>query len=807
MSEQAAATTEERIEKLQGLGCARKRVEDARFTQGKGNYVDDVKLPGMVFGDFVRSPYGHARITGIDKDAALAAPGVLAVLTAEDLKPLNLHYMPTLAGDVQAVLADGKVLFQGQEVAFVVAEDRYAAADGVELVEVGYEALPALTDANRAMDEGAPVLREDIADKTEGAHGPRRHPNHIFTWEAGDRAATEQALADAEVVAEERIVYQRVHPCPLETCGCVASMDKVNGKLTLWGTFQAPHAVRTVASLITHIPEHNIRIVSPDIGGGFGNKVGVYPGYLCAAVASIVLGRPVKWIEDRMENLSATAFARDYHMTGKIAATRDGRITGLWCHVLADHGAFDACADPTKFPAGFFNICTGSYDVPTAWVEVDGVYTNKAPGGVAYRCSFRVTEASYFIERMVDVLARKLDVDPAELRRRNFIAKEQFPYTSALGWEYDSGDYHAALDKALAAVDYPGLRAEQKAAREAFARGETRTLMGIGVAFFTEIVGAGPVKNCDILGLGMFDSCEIRIHPTGSAIARLGTISQGQGHATTFAQILASEIGIPADRITVEEGDTDTAPYGLGTYGSRSTPVAGAATAMAGRKIRAKAQMIAAYLLEVHEDDLEWDADRFQVKGNPERVKTMAEIAFAAYNQAIPGLEPGLEAVSYYDPPNMTYPFGAYVCVVDVDVDTGVTEVRRFYALDDCGTRINPMIIEGQVHGGLTEALAIAMGQEIAYDETGNVSGASLLDFYLPTAVETPAWETDFTTTPSPHHPIGAKGVGESPNVGGVSAFSNAVNDAFAHLGLTHAQMPHDHWRVWETAERLGLHG
>ena len=806
MSEQTA-TTEERIEKLQGLGCARKRVEDARFTQGKGNYVDDVKLPGMVFGDFVRSPYGHARIGGIDKEAALAAPGVLAVLTAEDLKPLNLHYMPTLAGDVQAVLADEKVLFQGQEVAFVVADDRYAAADAVELVEVEYEELPALTDANRSMDEDAPVLREDIADKAEGAHGPRRHPNHVFTWEAGDRAATEQALAGAEVVAEELIVYQRVHPCPLETCGCVASMDKVNGKLTLWGTFQAPHAVRTVASLITNIPEHNIRIVSPDIGGGFGNKVGVYPGYICAAVASIVLGRPVKWIEDRMENLSATAFARDYHMSGKIAATRDGRITGLQCHVLADHGAFDACADPTKFPAGFFNICTGSYDVPSAWVEVDGVYTNKAPGGVAYRCSFRVTEASYFIERMVDVLARKLDMDPAELRRRNLIPKDRFPYTSALGWEYDSGDYHAALDKALAAVDYPALRAEQKAGREAFARGETRSLMGIGVAFFTEIVGAGPVKNCDILGLGMFDSCEIRIHPTGSATARLGTISQGQGHATTFAQILASETGIPADRITVEEGDTDTAPYGLGTYGSRSTPVAGAATAMAGRKIRAKAQMIAAYLLEVHEDDLEWDADRFQVKGNPERAKTMAEIAFAAYNQAIPGLEPGLEAVSYYDPPNMTYPFGAYVCVVDVDVDTGVTDVRRFYALDDCGTRINPMIIEGQVHGGLTEALAIAMGQEIAYDETGNVYGGSLLDFFLPTAVETPTWETDFTTTPSPHHPIGAKGVGESPNVGGVSAFSNAVNDAFAHLGLTHAQMPHDHWRVWETAERLGLHG
>jgi carbon-monoxide dehydrogenase large subunit len=807
MNDQTPPTREERVQKLQGLGSSRKRVEDVRFTQGKGNYIDDIKLPGMLFGDFVRSPYGHARITSIDKAAALAVPGVVAVLTAEDLKPLNLHYMPTLAGDVQAVLADEKVLFQGQEVAFVVAENRYIAADAVELVEVDYEELPVIVDAFKAMADDAPVLREDIKDKTEGAHGPRRHHNHIFHWEQGDKEGTERALAEAEVVVEELITYQRVHPCPLETCGCVASMDKINGKLTLWGTFQAPHAVRTVASLITNIPEHKIRIVSPDIGGGFGNKVGVYPGYICATVASIVTGVPVKWIEDRIENLTATAFARDYHMTGKIAATKDGKITGLWCHVLADHGAFDACADPTKFPAGFFHICTGSYDIPVAYCGVDGVYTNKAPGGVAYRCSFRVTEAAYMIERMIDILARKLEMDPAEVRMKNFIQKEQFPYTSALGWEYDSGDYQTAMEKCMTAVDYQGLRAEQAANRAAFDRGETRTLMGVGVAFFTEIVGAGPVKNCDILGLGMFDSCEIRIHPTGTATARIGTISQGQGHATTFAQIIASEIGFPADDITLEEGDTDTAPYGLGTYGSRSTPVAGAATAMAGRKIRAKAQMIAAYLLEVHEGDLEWDIDRFQVKGNPEAAKTMKEIAFASYNQAIPGLEPGLEAVSYYDPPNMTYPFGAYVCVVDVDVDTGVVEVRRFYALDDCGTRINPMIIEGQIHGGLTEALAIAMGQEISYDEIGNVKGASLMDYYLPTAVETPHWETDFTETPSPHHPIGAKGVGESPNVGGVPAISNAVIDAFAHKGITHAPMPHDQWRVWKMAQQLGLTG
>lgn len=802
-------TREERVDNLKGLGCSRKRVEDARFTQGKGNYVDDIKLDGMLFGDFVRSPYAHARIKSVNSEAALKVPGVLAVLTADDLRPLGLHWMPTLAGDKQMVLADGKVLFQGQEVAFVVAEDRYAAADGIEAVEVEYEELPVLVNPHEALKSDV-VLREDLVAEDgslpDGAHGPRKHHNHIFTWEAGDREPTEEVLANADVVVEQEMYYHRTHPCPLETCGCVASMDKVNGKLTLWGTFQAPHAIRTVVSLISGIEEHNIRVVSPDIGGGFGNKVGAYPGYVCSVVASIVTGKPVKWIEDRMDNLMTTAFARDYHMTGKISATKEGKITALKCNVVADHGGFDACADPTKFPAGFMNICTGSYDIPTAFLEVDGVYTNKAPGGVSYRCSFRVTEAVYLIERMIEVLAIELNMDAAELRRINFIKKEQFPYKAALGWEYDSGDYHTAWDKALKTVDYAGLRAEQAQRVADFKAGKTRSIMGIGLSFFTEIVGAGPVKNCDILGLGMFDSCEIRIHPTGSAIARLGTISQGQGHATTFAQILASEIDLPADSITIEEGDTDTAPYGLGTYGSRSTPVAGAATAMAGRKIRAKAQMIAAYLLEVHDNDVEFDVDRFVVKGAPEKFKTMKEIAFAAYNQAIPGLEPGLEAVSYYDPPNMTYPFGAYVCVMDIDVDTGVTDIRRFYALDDCGTRINPMIIEGQVHGGLTEALAVTLGQEIAYDKQGNVKTGTLMDFFLPTAWEVPNYETDFTVTPSPHHPIGAKGVGESPHVGGVPCFSNAVQDAFRPFGNKHTNMPHDHWRIWQMASKLGMH-
>ena len=656
------------------------------------------------------------------------------------------------------------------------------------------------------MDEGAPILREDIKDKKDGAHGPRNHHNHIFNWQVGDRELTDVAFAKAEVSTKDLLSYQRVHPCPLETCQCVVSFNKITGDLTIYGTFQAPHVIRTVVALISSIPEHKIHVIAPDIGGGFGNKVGAYPGYICAAVASIVTGVPVKWVEDRIENLSTTSFARDYHMTTEIAATRDGRVTGLRVHILADHGAFDACADPSKWPAGFANIITGSYDFPVAHLSVDGVYTNKAPGGVAYRCSFRVTEVAYAIERAMDIMAQKLGLDPVDFRVKNFIKREQFPYNSALGWEYDSGDYHTAMQKALDATDYHKLREEQRAKQEAFKRGETRELMGIGVAFFTEIVGAGPSKNCDILGIAMFDSCEIRIHPTGKGIARMGTKSQGQGHETTWAQIIATEIGIPADNIAVEEGNTDTAPYGLGTYGSRSTPVAGAAIAMAARKIKAKAQMIAAYMLEVHEGDLEWDVDRFSVKGNPEAFRTMSQIAWAAYNKIPPGMEPGLEAVSYYDPPNMTFPFGAYICVMDIDVDTGVHKVRRFYALDDCGTRINPMIIEGQVHGGCTEGYAIAMGQEIVYDEDGNVKGASFMDYFLPTAVETPHWETDYTVTPSPHHPIGAKGVGESPNVGSVPCFANAVNDAFKFAGSTHISMPHDAYRIWQAAEDLGLH-
>jgi aerobic carbon-monoxide dehydrogenase large subunit len=796
------APLQDREAALMGMGDSRLRKEDARFIQGKGTYVDDIKMPNMVYMDIVRSPLAHARIKAIHKEEALKIPGVLAVLTAEDLKPLKLHWMPTLAGDVAAVLADEKVHFQMQEVAVVVAETRYAAADGKEAVWVEYEELDVVIDPLSALKPDAPVLREDLVGKTEGAHGKRNHPNEIFTWTAGDKVAADLAFEKADIIVSQDMMYPRVHPCPLETCGCVASFDPIKGDLTTYITSQAPHVVRTVVSMLSGIPESKVRIISPDIGGGFGNKVGIYPGYVCAIVASIVLGRPVKWVEDRIENLSSTAFARDYHMSGELAATSDGKIQGLRVNVLADHGAFDACADPSKFPAGFFHICSGSYDIPAAHCSVKGVYTNKAPGGVAYRCSFRVTEAVYLIERMVDVLAQKLNMDKAEIREKNFIQKEQFPYTSAFGFEYDSGDYQRALTQVLDAVDYKGLRAEQAAKR---ADPNSPTLMGIGLVTFTEVVGAGPSKICDILGIGMFDSCEIRVDPTGSAIARMGTISQGQGHQTTYAQIIATELGISSEVIQVEEGDTNTAPYGLGTYGSRSTPVAGAAIAMASRKIHAKAKKIAASLLEVSEADLEWEVDRFKVRGNDDKFKTMKDISWAAYHQPPEGLEPGLEAVHYYDPPNFTFPFGIYLAVVDIDRSTGETKIRRFYALDDCGTRINPMIIEGQIHGGLTEGFAVAMGQLLSFDAQGNIQGNSLMDYFIPTAVETPHWETDHTVTPSPHHPIGAKGVAESPHVGSIPTFTAAMVDAFAHVGVTHIDMPHTAFRTWKELKKNNL--
>lgn len=773
-----------------GFGHSVKRKEDARFLRGRGNYIEDIKFPGMLWLDIVRSPFAHAKIKSINKEKALATPGVAAVITGADLVPYKLAWMPTLMSDQQMVLPVETVMYYAQEVAAVIATSRYAAADGVAAVDVDYEPLTPLMDPYKSLDPETPVIRED------------KKSNRIWHWEVGNRAAVDDEMENADVVVSQDIYIPRIHVASMETCGCVAKWDPVEGHLTLYMTTQAPHAIRTVLALVTGhlgLMEHKIRVISPDIGGGFGGKVPVYPGYVLATAASVLTGAPVKWIEDRTENLQADSFARDYHVHSELSSTKDGKITGMKMKVLADHGAFDSAANPSKFPAGLFSIATGSYDFQKAFVEVDGVYTNKPPGGVAYRCSFRVTEAVQAIECIVDSLAHKLQMDPADLREMNFIKPEQFPYKSATGWEYDSGNYKGALDKAKAIIGYDALREEQKEKR---AKGE---LMGIGVSTFTEIVGAGPSHTFDILGIKMFDSAEIRIHPTGKVIARLGTKSQGQGHETTYAQIIAEELGIPEDDVAVEEGDTDTAPYGLGTYASRSTPTSGAATAVAARKIKDKARKIAAYLLEAREDDLEWEKGKFYVKGAPDRAKTIQEIAFAAYTNHPLGMEAGLEAVDYYDPPNLTFPFGAYICVVDIDRGTGQVKIRRFVAVDDCGTIINPQIVDGQIAGGLTMGMAPALLEEIVYDENGQNLTGSFSDYLLPTSMETPKWEMDKTVTPSPHHPFGAKGVGESATVGAPPAIVNAVVDALSHLGVTNIDIPMTPPKVWAVLKEKGV--
>lgn len=772
------------------LGQSIKRIEDDRFLAGRGNYIEDIKLPNMLHMAVLRSPYAHARINSIDTSEAEALPGVVAVVTGELLAQHNLAWMPTLSGDTQAVLATDKVRMQGQEVACVVAEDRYVAHDALELIDVDYEPLPPVVNPFAALEEGAPIIRDDKEGQSD---------NRVYHWEAGDADATEEAFLEAHKVITLDTHYPRSHPSPLECCGCVADLNPASHRATIYMTSQAPHAIRTVFAMVTGLPEQNIQIISPDIGGGFGNKVPVYPGYVVATAASLLLGRPVKWIEDRTGNLISTGFARDFHMRGELAVAKDGRMLGVRVKMLSDQGYAYADAQPSKFKAGLFHIVTGSYDMPAAHVVCDGAYTNKAPGGVAYRCSFRVTEASFLIERLVSNAAQELGMDPAELRRKNFIKPEQFPYTSATGFVYDSGDYEAAMDLALGKAGYAELRAEQQRRRA-----EGGMLLGIGMATMTEVLGAGPSRDYDILGIKMFDSAELRVHPTGKAILKLGVRHQGQGHETTFAQIVAHELGIPPTDILVQEGDTDNTPYGLGTYASRSTPVAGAATSMVARTLREKARKIAAYLLEVSEDDLEWEHDRFSVKGAPSQAKTIQEIAFAAYTNHPLGMEAGLEGVHYYDPPNLTFPFGTYVVVVEVDPETGEWTPVHVVAVDDCGVRINPMIVEGQIMGGLTEGYAMSAMQEISFDTDGNCIGSNFMDYLLPTAWETPHFDLGETVTPSPHHPLGCKGVGESATVGSPAAFVNAVVDALSHLGVTNIDMPVTSSKVWEAIQGTG---
>ena len=772
--------------KIGGLGSSRKRVEDNRFIRGRGNYVDDVVLPGMLYMEILRSPLAHAKIKSIDTSAAYAIPGVRMVMTGEMMAARNLAWMPTLSYDTQAVLATDKVRFQGQEVCAVIADDPYIARDGVEAIVVDYEPLPPIVNPEQAKAPDAPLIRDDKVGQND---------NVVFDWEVGDREGTDRAFAEADKISTISMHYPRSHPSPIEPCGSIADYDRSTSKLTVYMTTQAPHIIRAAVSLVAEIPEHMIRIISPDLGGGFGNKVPVYPGYVMSILASILLEKPVKWIEDKTGNLISTGFGRDVYLKGEMALRNDGKILGVRMHTDSDHGAFFSDAQPSKFKIGLMHSAFACYDVPTAHLTAQGVYTNKAPGGVAYRCSFRVTEAMYFQERMVQAAADDLGMDQAEFRRINLVKDDDFPKRTPFGFLTDSGQYEKCLQIGLDAIGYDDFKQQQEEARK---RGR---LLGIGISTMTEPLGAGNSREYDILGIKMFDSAELRVHMTGKAILRTGAKTQGQGHETTWAQIVAHELGIPAEDIIVEEGDTDTAPFGMGTYASRSTPVAGAAVSMVSRKIRAKARKIAAHLLEVSDEDIEWELGRFYVRGAQDRGVTIQECAMAAYSNVPDGMEPGLENNAYYDPPNLTWPFACYIATVEVDPETGVWDVLRLVAVDDCGVRINPMIVEGQIMGGLTEAYAMANMQFITFDEDGNCVGSNYMDYLLPTAWETPGFELHEVVTPCPHHPIGAKGIGEFATVGGPAAFVNAVMNAVSHLGVRNIDMPLLPDRVYEAVQ------
>lgn len=769
--------------KIGGMGASRRRVEDNRFIRGKGNYVDDIVLTDMLHMEILRSPVAHARIKSIDVSKAWDTPGVRLVLTGEMMAARNLAWMPTLSYDTQAVLATDKVRFQGQEVCAVIADDPYIAKDACAKIVVEYEILPAIVNPLQAADPASVLIRDD----KENQPG-----NKVFDWEIGDKAGTDKAFAAADKISKIELHYPRTHPSPLECCGSIADYDRATGKLTVYMTSQAPHIVRAAVALVAELPEHQIRIVSPDIGGGFGNKVPIYPGYVISILASILTEKPVKWIEDKTGNLISTGFGRDVYLKGELALRKDGRILGVRMNTISDHGAFFSDAQPSKFKIGLMHSAFACYDIPVAHMMSTGYYTNKAPGGVAYRCSFRVTEAMFFQERMVQAAADDLGMDQAEFRRINFVKDDEFPHRTAFGFLTDSGQYGKCLEIGLEAIGYKNF-AKEKA--EAASRGR---LLGIGISTMTEPLGAGNSREYDILGIKMFDSAELRVHMSGKALLRTGAKSQGQGHETTWAQIVTHELGIPAEDIVVEEGDTDTAPFGMGTYASRSTPVAGAAVAMVARKIRAKARKIAAHLLEVSEEDIEWELGRFYVRSNQDRGVTIQECAMAAYSNMPDGMEPGLENNAYYDPPNLTWPFACYIAKVEIDPETGVWDVLQFVAVDDCGVRINPMIVEGQIMGGLTEAYAMANMQYITYDEEGNCIGANYMDFLLPTAWETPGFELYEVVTPCPHHPIGAKGVGECATVGGPAAFVNAVMDALKDKGVRNIDMPLMPNRVYE---------
>ena len=770
------------------FGSGIRRREDPRLITGSAAYTDDLTLPRMAHAAMLRSPHAHARITSIDTSRAAAAPGVLAAYTHADtegaLQPAPCAWLlPESDLKIAAYhcLAKDVVRYVGDIVAVVVAESRYAAEDALEQVDVGYEPLPAVTDPEAAAAEGAPRLHDEIAG------------NQAFHWKVagGD---VDAAFAEAEVVVSDRIVQQRLIPNAMEPRAALASYIRATGELTVWNTTQNPHIVRFLTSLVLGISEDKIRVIAPEVGGGFGSKIAAYPADFVTMFCSRKLGRPVKWTETRTENYQATTHGRDHVQQVELAARKDGTVLGLRCTVHAGMGAYLSTAAPGIPTILHGLMLSGVYTLPAVREDVYGVYTNGTPVE-AYRGAGR-PEATFMLERMMDVLAAKLDMDPADVRRKNLIPKFEDGHDVVTSLTYDSGDYPAALDKVLSHADYAGLRARQKAGPADGA------YLGLGLAAYVEICGLGPSQVAGAIGFqgGLWESAIVRFHPSGKVHVFIGASPHGQGEETTFAQIVGSELGVDPQDVKVFHGDTDTTPMGWGTYGSRTTAVGGAALALTARKIREKAKVIAAHLLEAAVEDMDYEDGRFFVKGAPDQHKTIGDVALMA-NVAwnLPeGVEAGLEASTFYDPPNFTFPFGAHLAVVEVDAETGAVALKRYVALDDCGPQINPVIVEGQVHGGVVQGIGQALWEEAVYDEGGQLVTGSMLDYALPRADRLPDIEVLSTVTPSPHHPLGVKGIGEAGTIASTAAVYNAVLDALRPLGVTSIRMPLTPERVWQ---------
>jgi carbon-monoxide dehydrogenase large subunit len=778
------------------FGASVKRSEDPRLITGAASYTDDITLPGMVYAAILRSPYAHARIESVHTDAARRAPGVLAVYTGADasakLNPVPCAWVVPNS-DAKAVahpaIAVDTVRYVGDAVAVVVAESRYQAEDALELIQVDYEVLPVVVDPKAATEAGAPQLHADAPG------------NIAFHWLVfgGD---VDRAFREADVIVKDRIRQPRLIPNAMEPRSAIAQWLGPMGELTLWSTSQNPHIARFLMSLVTGVPEHKIRVIAPEIGGGFGSKLPMYPDEVIAVFCAMQLKRPVKWTETRIENFQATIHGRDHVQEVELAAMRDGTITGLRATVWAGMGAYLSTAS-TGVPTILHGLMySGTYDIPNIRGDVYGVFTNTTPVDT-YRGAGR-PEATFLVERMVDLLANELGMDPVELRRKNFIAKgERFEnHTVATGLTYDSGHYGPALDKALAMAGYADLRREQERLRR------QGRYLGIGVTCYSEICGLGPSEVAGAVGFGggLWDSAIIRFHPLGKVNVMTGTAPHGQGEETTFAQIVADELGVDVRDVEVLHGDTDNTPMGWGTYGSRTTAVGGGAVALGVRKIKEKAKIIAAHLLEAAVEDLEFQDGKFFVRGSPDRAKTIQDVALmanTAWNMP-QGVEPGLEASAFYDPANFVYPFGTHIAVVEVSAETGQVELKRYIAVDDCGPRINPMIVEGQVHGGVIQGIGPALWEAAVYDENGQLLTGSLMDYPVPKAHLFPPIETDHTETPSPHNPMGVKGVGETGTIASTVTVYNAVMDALKPFGVRGLDMPLTPEKIWQAIRGEG---